>query len=144
VTRVDLLNPPAGFPRVVAHLIYDDVGAAISWLTGAFSFRERTAMRHVLPDGTVGRAQIEIVDSLITIGRPSIHADSPKQGVSSMLYVYVDDVELHYQHATAAGATIVTKLQDQPWGDRLYQATDPEGHQWTFAQHTSDVVGHEH
>src|ERR1700704_3722133 len=139
-----LTNPPAGFPRIVAHLIYDDVGAAIEWLTSAFGFRERTSMRHTLPDGTLGRAQIEIVDSLITIGRPSVHADSPKRGVSSMLYVYVDDVDVHYQHAAAAGATIVTELQDQPWGDRLYQIADLEGHQWTFAQHTREVGPHEH
>jgi PhnB protein len=138
------MNPPAGFPRIVAHLIYEDVAGATEWLTGAFGFRERTSMRHTSPDGTVGRAQIEIVDSLITIGRPSIHADSPKQGVSSMLYVYVDDVDAHYLHAVAAGATIVTEIQDQPWGDRLYQTADPEGHQWTFAQHTRDAAPHDH
>jgi uncharacterized glyoxalase superfamily protein PhnB len=72
------------------------------------------------------------------------HADSPKRGVSSMLYVYVEDVDAHYQHAAAAGATIVTEIQDQPWGDRLYQVADPEGHQWTFAQHTDDAGPHGH
>jgi uncharacterized glyoxalase superfamily protein PhnB len=139
-----MMNPPTGFPRIVAHLIYDDVSGAIEWLTGTFGFRERTSMRHTLPDATVGRAQIEILDSLITIGRPSIHADSPKRGVSSMLYVYVDDVDAHYQRAVAAGAMIVAEILDQPWGDRLYQVADPEGHQWTFAQHTHDAGPHEH
>ena len=31
------------------------------------------------------------------------------------------------------------ELGDRPWGDRLYQVADPEGHQWTFAQHVRDV-----
>ncbi len=57
-----------------------------------------------------------------------------------MLTVYVDDVDAHYQRATAAGATIVLELANQPWGDRRYQASDPEGHQWSFAQHIFDVA----
>jgi len=56
-----------------------------------------------------------------------------------MLYVYVDDVDAHYQHAVAHGATVVMPLEDRPWGDRLYQVRDPQGHQWTFAQHVADV-----
>jgi uncharacterized glyoxalase superfamily protein PhnB len=138
-------SPPAGFPRLIPHLIYDNVAAAIDWLTGAFGFHERTWARHTHPDGTIGRAQMEVgVDSLITIGTPSVHADSPRRGVSSMLYVYVDNVDLHYSQARAAGAGIVVDLKDQPWGDRLYQAADPEGHQWTFAQHVRDADPAEH
>jgi PhnB protein len=139
-----MTNPPAGLPRIVPHLIYDNVGVAIDWLTGAFGFNERMSARHTLPDGTIGRAQMEVADSLITLGGPSIHGDSPRRGVSSMLYVYVDNVDVHYQQARAAGAAIVMELQDQPWGDRLYQAADAEGHQWTFAQHLRDVESAEH
>ncbi|MBV8727190.1 MAG: hypothetical protein JO233_05340, partial [Candidatus Eremiobacteraeota bacterium] len=99
-------NPPKDGPRIRAHLIYDDPGAAIEWLTRAFGFRER-AVVHRNPDGSVQRAQIEIEDSLITIGTPSIHGQSPRQGVSSMLYIYVDDVGEHYARAKSAGANIV-------------------------------------
>ncbi len=56
-----------------------------------------------------------------------------------MLYVYLDNVDDHYEHARAKGATIVLHPETQPWGDRSYQATDPEGHQWTFAQHVRDI-----
>lgn len=125
--------PPPGFPRVLAHLIYEDVDAAIAWLTEVFGFRERTAAHHAEPDGTTSRAQIEIAESLITIGRPSVHADSPRRGVSSMLYIYVDDVDAHYDHVTRHGARIVVKPQTHA-GDKRYQVADPEGHQWTFAQ----------
>ena len=131
-------NPPKDGPRIRPHLIYDDPGAAIAWLTRAFGFRER-AVVHRGPDGRVQRAQIEIEDSLITIGTPSIHGQSPRQGVSSMLYIYVDDVGEHYARAKSAGANIVAVLDDRPWGDRSYQASDPEGHQWTFAQRMRDV-----
>jgi uncharacterized glyoxalase superfamily protein PhnB len=135
---------PASVPRIIPHLIYDDVAAAIDWLTRVFGFHERASARHTLGDGSTGRAQLEVADSLITVGVPSIHGASPSRGVSSMLYVYVDDVDAHYQHATAAGATVVMDLRDQPWGDRIYQAADPAGRQWTFAQHVRDPAPDEH
>jgi len=126
-------------PRIRPHLIYDDPGAAIEWLTRVFGFRERTAMRHITSDGRIQRTQMEVVDSLITLGLPSVHGGSPRNGVSSMLYVYLDDVDGHYRRAVASGANIVLALEDRPWGDRNYQVADLEGHQWTFAQRLRDV-----
>lgn len=137
-------NPPAGVPRILPHLIYDDVGAAITMLGALFGFEERTFARHTAPDGTIGRTQLQVADSVITLGLPSVHGASPRRGVSSMLYVYVDDVDGHFRRAVAAGATIVTPLETQPWGDRRYQASDSEGHQWTFAQHVLDVDPGDH
>jgi PhnB protein len=133
------VDRPTGWPRIVPHLIYDDPGAAVGWLARAFDFRERSSRRHTSPDGTIERAQMDVGDSIITLGLPSVHGESPSRGVSAMLYVYVDDVDAHHRRAVAAGARIVLDLADQPWGDRRYQATDIEGHQWTFAQHLSDA-----
>jgi uncharacterized glyoxalase superfamily protein PhnB len=144
-TTTQRVNPPVGYPRILPHLIYEDVGAAIKMLTDFFGFQERTLARHASPDGTVGRTQMQVVDSIITLGLPSVHGDSPRNGVSSMLYVYVDDVDEHYQRAETAGAAIVTELEDRPWGDRCYQARDSQGHQWTFAQNIGpDDAEHYH
>ncbi len=126
---------PTGWPRIVPHLIYDDPATAIEWLTRAFGFRERVARRHTSAYGIVERAQLDVGDSIVTLGLPSVHGDSPSRGASTMLYVYVADVDEHYRRAIGAAARIVLDLGDRPWGDRCYQATDPEGHQWTFAQH---------
>lgn len=116
------------------HLIYDDVKGAIAWLSQTFGFRERSQYRHFSADGTIQRTQLEVGDDVVTIGKPSIHGESPRKGVSSMLYVYVDDVDAHYARARSADASIVMELADRPWGDRVYQVSDPEGHQWAFAQ----------
>jgi uncharacterized glyoxalase superfamily protein PhnB len=48
-------------------------------------------------------------------------------------WVYVDDIDAHYERATAAGAPIVTELAS-PWGLPFYVAGDLEGNRWTFAQ----------
>jgi uncharacterized glyoxalase superfamily protein PhnB len=68
---------------------------------------------------------------------------SPPEGFSRitpyLLYEDVDDVDAHYEAAKAAGAHIFLELADQYYGDRTYGAEDPEGHQWSFAQHVRDV-----
>lgn len=132
-------NPPAGAPRIVPHLIYDDVPAALRWLADAFGFRERREARLTGPDGAVRHAEMELGGGIIMLGGPSVHGDSPKRGVSTMLNVYVDALDAHCERARKAGAQIVLEPADMPWGDRRYQARDPEGHQWHFAQHLRDV-----
>jgi MerR family transcriptional regulator, thiopeptide resistance regulator len=52
---------------------------------------------------------------------------------NSGLVVQVDDVDAHYQQARAAGARIDNEPVDQPYGQREYEARDPEGHRWWFA-----------
>jgi len=51
------------------------------------------------------------------------------------VHVEVEDVDAHYERASAAGATILRELEEQPFG-RLYAAADPEGHRWMFMQPT--------
>lgn len=59
------------------------------------------------------------------------------QAWNSELVVYVADVNTHYARVCAAGATIESELEDQPYGQREYGVRDPEGHVWWFA---TDVV----
>jgi uncharacterized glyoxalase superfamily protein PhnB len=55
------------------------------------------------------------------------------------LFLYVDDIDAHCERARAAGAKVLTepKVSDygeEYWADRGYEAEDPEGHRWWFAQ----------
>ncbi len=61
-------------------------------------------------------------------------------GITTMvLYVYVDDVDAHFEQAQTAGAEIISEPEIQFYGDRNYEVNDCEGHQWTFGRHTKDV-----
>jgi uncharacterized glyoxalase superfamily protein PhnB len=132
-------------PRILAHLVYERPGAAVEWLTRVFGFSERAFARHTDAQGEVTRTQMDVVDSVITLGEPSVHADSPAHGVSSLLYVYVDDVDAHYTQVREHAAEIMLELDERPWGDRTYQVRDLEGHRWIFAEHVRDVeLGEEH
>lgn len=50
------------------------------------------------------------------------------------VYVFVEDVDAHCRRARTAGAKILLEPRDQPWGDRMYCLTDPEGQFWMFAK----------
>jgi uncharacterized glyoxalase superfamily protein PhnB len=47
--------------------------------------------------------------------------------------VYVDDLDRHFAHATAAGAAILSPVEASPNGKR-YRAEDLEGHRWMFVE----------
>jgi PhnB protein len=132
-------NPPENTPRVTPYLLYEDVAGAIGWLTTAFGFRE--SMRIPGPDGKIAHAEMRMADGLIMMGCPGPQYQNPKRlgHVTQHLYVYVDDVDAHFERAKKTGAKILEEPKDQFYGDRRYGAEDPEGHCWYFAQHVRDV-----
>jgi PhnB protein len=125
--------------RIAPYLLYEDVAGALDFLSKAFGFRER--LRSAEDDGTVTHADMELGGDTIMMGDPGPDYVSPKRGghPGSQVHVYVDDVEGHFERAKAAGATILAEPKDQPYGDRRYDAEDPEGHRWSFAQRIRDV-----
>ena len=54
--------------------------------------------------------------------------------------MYVDDVDANCARARASGATIHQEPTDTPYGDRRYEAEDPEGQRWSFAQRVREVA----
>ena len=135
-------NPPAGMPRMIPYLFYNDLPAALDWLAKAFGLETRMSMAG--PEGQVMHAEMQLRDAVIMMGPASDEqgskspADLP--GVNQSLYVYVDDVNAHHQQAKKAGARIMSEPEDMFWGDRMYYAQDIEGHHWNFAQHVREVA----
>ena len=133
-------NPPEGFPRITPYLLYENVDATLDWLIAAFGFTERVRMKG--PDGKANHAEVSLGDGVVMMGHPGPDYKNPKRrgGATQLVYVYVDDVDKHYAAAKASGARILSEPADQFYGDRTYGAEDPEGHQWSFAQHVRDVA----
>ena len=48
------------------------------------------------------------------------------------LHLQVDDADLWFERAVAAGATPTMPLADMFWGDRYGQVRDPFGHMWSI------------
>ena len=132
-------NPPAGFPVVTPYLLYEELDSAIDWLVETFGLEE--ALRLKGADGHAVHAELRFGTGVVMMGRPGGEYLNPKHrgGATQIVHVYVDDVDAHCARARQSGALILREPADQFYGDRTYNAEDPEGHQWTFAQHVRDV-----
>jgi uncharacterized glyoxalase superfamily protein PhnB len=129
-------------PRITPHIFYDDVAAAMDWLVEAFGFGVRLSMTN--KSGLVVHGELEVADGLVMLGLTAENPDwiSPltSQGrVISRLYIFIDNIDAHYDQAVKCGAKIIRSPKDEFWGDRVYECIDPEGHRWKFAQHLWDV-----
>ena len=140
---------PAGMPRVIPMMAYEDVSAALDWLTRAFGFREREGTRYTEQDGRITHAEMEIEDGVIMLANPTPDYQSPKHHAENCeharkwsavpyvidgLHVFVEDVDGHHRRAEAAGAEVLAEPQDQDYGERVYRVADLEGHRWMFAE----------
>jgi uncharacterized glyoxalase superfamily protein PhnB len=131
-------NAKIATSTVIPAMRYRDAAAAIEWLCNAFGFEKHL----VVPgeNGGIAHAQLTFGNGMIMLG--SAREDEFGQWVkppgeiggvgTQSAYVIVDDAGAHYARAKAAGAEIVTEVEDQDYGGRLYSCRDPEGHLWSF------------
>ena len=134
-----MTNRSAPRAPVVPNLVYQDVEAAIAFLTNAFGCSER--LRACGRDGRVNHAQLQIGAGDIIVGRAGGPFRPPEpEGVTHIVHVCVDDVDAHWRRAQSAGAAILEAPHDMPFGERQYTARDLAGHWWTFSQHIADVA----
>jgi RNA polymerase sigma-70 factor (ECF subfamily) len=129
---------PAMYPR----LAYADEVAALEYLTRVFQFTERREARMGGDDDEGMLAWLEFGDGVVMIGRATDaardvhHLYSPVDvgHATVSIQVSVNDIDSHYEHAIAEGATITMPIEDAFYGYRRYEADDLEGHHWHFAE----------
>jgi PhnB protein len=85
----------------------------------------------------VTHATLGIGELLIMVHGIAAHLASraPEGDGSSpvVIYLYLPDVDGVVVRAVAAGARILTPVEDQFWGDRMARIVDPVGHVWNLA-----------
>jgi PhnB protein len=122
---------PAIKTQVIPYIFYRDVPAALDWLARAFGFTE--VLRHPTPHGM--HAEMTLDGQLIMMGQGSTdwRMQSPSETkVATMgIFIYLNEVDAHYERARDAGAEIVKAPYDEPYG-RAYTARDLDGHPWFF------------
>lgn len=130
-----LNNRSVPVDTVLPHVIYQNLGAAIAWLTNAFGFQEY----YRYGDGPSG-GQIWAGKTAIQVRQAADGERSPAQlghGTQS-LTIFVDDVDAHYAHAKASGAKILEPPHETEYGEYQYAAEDLDGHHWLFSRHAKD------
>jgi PhnB protein len=136
---------PNGMHTITPHIIVRDAARAVEWYKEALGAEERS--RVPLPGGKLMSVELWFGDSAVMVADefPEMSVLSPQTvgGTSTVLQLYTEDVEILWKRAVDAGAVVLHPLQDQFWGDRHGQLTDPFGHRWGLAQHLRDVPSEE-
>ena len=117
--------------QIIPYIFYRDVPAALAWLSRTFGFTEE--LRHPTPSGM--HAQMTFRGQRIMMGQGSrdwrMQSASETRIATMGIFVYLADVDTHYERARAAGAEIVQPPHDEEWG-RTYTVRDLDGHPWFF------------
>jgi uncharacterized glyoxalase superfamily protein PhnB len=125
---------PDGHHTVTPYLIVRGAAKTIDFAKKAFGAQDLfEAMKR--PDGTIMHAEFKIGDSVIMIS----DATDEHPPMTSMLHLYVPDVDVKYKSAMSAGGKSVMEPMDQFYGDRSAGVTDPTGVMWYIATHKEDV-----
>ena len=132
---------PEGYHTATPYLIVKDAAHAIEFYKKAFGATE--LMRMPGTGGKIGHAEIKIGDSPIMLADevPGMGFRSPESlgGSPISILLYVEDVDVVFSEALAAGAKVQRPVADQFYGDRTGGVTDPFGHVWYIATHKEDV-----
>ena len=132
--------PSPGKSPIIPSMRYRDAPAAIDWLCRVLGFSEHM----VVPgeDGAVAHAQLTLGDGMIMLGSERDDEHGQLMAVPGSVgpntqsaYVVVDGVEAVHDRAKAAGAPIVTPLQNPEYGGVFFACRDPEGHVWNIGSY---------
>jgi PhnB protein len=130
VTEPRVKAIPKGMHTITPHIVVRDAARAAEWYKEALGAEERS--RIPLPGGKLMSVELWFGDSAVMVADefPEMDVLSPQSvgGTSTVLNLYVEDVDTLWERAVGAGAEVLHPLGDTFWGDRHGQITDPFGH----------------
>lgn len=132
-----------GYRTITPHLSLKDAVKGIEFYKDAFGAIE--IERHTSEDGQVLHAVIKIGDSLLMIANEfpdqncGISSPQSLKGTTTLLHLYLEDVDVVFDRAVAAGAKVMMPMTNMFWGDRYGQLEDPFGHAWALSMHIFDA-----
>jgi uncharacterized glyoxalase superfamily protein PhnB len=119
---------------ILPHIVYQDVTAALAWLTRVFGFTEH--YRYGEPSG----AQMHLGNAYIMIESPRGRSSPAQLGFETQsLTIFIEDIEAHYACSKTEGAKILEDLHETEYGELQYAAEDLDGHRWLFSRHARDI-----
>jgi len=131
----------AAAQTAVPYMTVRNAAEAIEFYKRVFGAKE--IMRLAEPSGRIGHAEISIGNAQIMIADeyPDYGALSPQAlgGSPVKMHLQVRDVDTLAHRLVAEGAKEVRPVQDQFYGERSGQFTDPYGYTWVISQKIEDV-----
>ena len=125
--------------KIMPMLSLRDAARASEFYQRAFGARELS--RVTSPEGRVvallaiGDAEFGAVDEAPQVGNLS---PETLGGTSVRISLYVADPDAVAQRAVDAGAELIFRVEDQPYGLRQGRVQDPFGHHWLIGRPLAD------
>ncbi len=126
---------PKGYRTVTPYLVARDGPALLEFAKQAFGAGE--IFRTVGSAGGM-HAEARIGDSMLMIGGGIPGREFRSTPNTHALHIYVEDADLVYQKALAAGASSMGEPRDQEYGERSASVKDPAGNYWYIATHKGE------
>jgi uncharacterized glyoxalase superfamily protein PhnB len=111
---------PDGWHAVTPRIFARDTRRLVEWVKQVFQATGRYQ--------TERPSEIQIGDSKLMIAGVGVRPPTP-----ACLYVYVPSVDATYRRAVRAGARVLEKPLDTPYGDRRCMVADRWGNLWQIA-----------
>lgn len=117
-----------GFTSITPYIIVNEASQFIDFLKNAFDGVER--LRVPMPDGKLMHAEVAVGSGIIE----TADANDRIPPAPTDIHLYVNDADVTFDRALAAGATSIYRPTDEhPSGDRWGALTDPFGNNWYIA-----------
>jgi PhnB protein len=127
---------PDGYGAVTPWVVTNDTRRLLEFMKQAFGAEELGRVE--VEGGAIGHAEARIGDSIIMM------FDSPfPVATPGLLRLYVEDGDAVFGRAVEAGATVVTRLTDLAWGDRVGRVRDPLGNLWWIQERVEEPTPEE-
>ncbi|MEU8527363.1 MULTISPECIES: VOC family protein [Streptomyces] len=106
-------------------LTVDDVAASRQFFTTHLGYTEQAAAEGF---ASLSRDDAAVDIVLLARGIEVLPADQRDQHASGLILAFTGtDIEKEAKRLSAEGVEITMPLREEPWGERLFQITDPNG-----------------
>jgi catechol 2,3-dioxygenase-like lactoylglutathione lyase family enzyme len=104
----------------------DDVAASAAFARDHFGFHEEMAAEGFL---SLSREDAGFNLIFLRTGLPTFKPERLRgRRADGLLVVFVvDDIDREYARLQTEGVAITTPIETEPWGERFFQVTDPNG-----------------
>lgn len=116
----------------VVSLTVDDVPASSAFLASHFGFTEQMSA-----DGfaAMGRDDTDLSVVLLRRGIDVLPEELRERHAAGVIVAFVvTDLDAEEARLRSAGVPITTPLREEPWGERLFMVTDPNGVVYELAE----------
>lgn len=118
---------PPGFGTVAPYLFAKDAERLVSFLIDGLGGAETC---RTMREGVIANCQVAIGTTTLMVSEAADRFPPSR----SSFYLYVEDADRSTQRALDAGAILVMKVADMPYGDRQSGVADPAGNIWWISQ----------